>query len=434
MNFPKFMIRQTGGLAVGAISTRSRPVSFAFWSASAIGTIPRGSPDSPIRRTSFHRICSLTRMLFLSILHLHGQFTALLVAVVQLDAQARGTQAAGDLARRSGEPVGDEQHGRVDRSDPEGKVPGRMLDQDPQEALDGAENRAVEHDRTVLLAVLADIGQIEALAVLEVALDRPELPRASQGILHAEVDLGSIEGAVAGRHDVRAFCLLQRCRQGNLAAVPQLVRADALLGAQAQRDLNVGEPEGAVNRVHEVEEPEDLVFDLLERREDVSVVLRKRADPRQSRGDAGELIPVEAAEVGEPHRQVPVGPETRLIEEKLARAVHRLDAEFPLVDLRPVHVLVVIDVVPGELEELRVEDLRCDDLLVSARRVLRPQVVEQAVVESRAFGMEEGGRGRPGMKGEEVELRPSLRWSCSFASSILLTYSSSSFCVRNEAP
>src|SRR5215813_251065 len=73
MNFPKFMIRQTGGLAVGAISTRSRLASLAFWRASAIATIPRASPASPIRRTSFHRICSLTRMLFLSILHLHCQ-------------------------------------------------------------------------------------------------------------------------------------------------------------------------------------------------------------------------------------------------------------------------------------------------------------------------------------------------------------------------
>src|ERR1700693_3556058 len=76
MNFPKFMIRQTGGLAVGAISTRSRLASFAFWSASAIGTIPKGSPASPIRRTSFQRVCSLTRILFLSMLHLQSQLTA----------------------------------------------------------------------------------------------------------------------------------------------------------------------------------------------------------------------------------------------------------------------------------------------------------------------------------------------------------------------
>src|SRR5262249_46908617 len=62
----------TGGLAVGAISTKSRFASLAFWSASAIRTIPSASPASPIKRTSFQRICSLTRMLFLSIRHLHG--------------------------------------------------------------------------------------------------------------------------------------------------------------------------------------------------------------------------------------------------------------------------------------------------------------------------------------------------------------------------
>src|SRR5580765_6348102 len=74
MNFPKFMIRQTGGVAVGAISTRSSPDSRAFWSASDITTMPSASPSAPISRTSFQRICSLTRILFLSICHLQNRF------------------------------------------------------------------------------------------------------------------------------------------------------------------------------------------------------------------------------------------------------------------------------------------------------------------------------------------------------------------------
>src|SRR5688500_14209250 len=77
MNFPKFMILQTGGLAVGAISTRSRLASRAFWRASAIATTPSGSPSSPISRTSFHRIWSLIRIDFLSIFHLRSELTAL---------------------------------------------------------------------------------------------------------------------------------------------------------------------------------------------------------------------------------------------------------------------------------------------------------------------------------------------------------------------
>src|SRR5215471_8306650 len=73
MNFPKFMIRQTGGWAVGAISTRSCPASRALTRASAMATTPSASPSAPIRRTSFHRIWSLMRMLFLSIFHLRRQ-------------------------------------------------------------------------------------------------------------------------------------------------------------------------------------------------------------------------------------------------------------------------------------------------------------------------------------------------------------------------
>src|SRR5437867_1047019 len=180
MNFPKFMIRQTGGLAVGAISTRSRLASFAFWSATAMATIPSASPESPIRRTSFHRICSLTRILFLSIFHLRGKLRLpcldcaargrekildhhragvppvpeahgdgsgrrlllpddehtgdlvhlrlpdsgpeLLAAVVRLDPQLAGREPPRDLPRRLAEPIGDREHDRLDRRDPEGEV------------------------------------------------------------------------------------------------------------------------------------------------------------------------------------------------------------------------------------------------------------------------------------------------------------------------
>src|SRR5205809_2054130 len=46
------------------------------------------SPESPIRRTSFHRICSLTRILFLSIFHLRGK-----LRLPCLDCAARGVRS-----------------------------------------------------------------------------------------------------------------------------------------------------------------------------------------------------------------------------------------------------------------------------------------------------------------------------------------------------
>ena len=55
------MSLQTGGRAIGAISTRSRSASCARRSASAVGTMPTVSPLGPTRRTSGTRIRSLMR-------------------------------------------------------------------------------------------------------------------------------------------------------------------------------------------------------------------------------------------------------------------------------------------------------------------------------------------------------------------------------------
>src|SRR5918996_333953 len=54
-------MRQTGGAAVGATSTRSSPFSCASASACAVGMTPSCWPSSSMTRTSRIRIISLTR-------------------------------------------------------------------------------------------------------------------------------------------------------------------------------------------------------------------------------------------------------------------------------------------------------------------------------------------------------------------------------------
>ena len=75
-----------------------------------------------------------------------------------------------------------------------------MLDQDADEALERAEDRAVEHQRTMLLAVLADVHRAEPLGHL----------RSRAGwVPHCQVrpiasvrwnsSLGAVESALAGQ-------------------------------------------------------------------------------------------------------------------------------------------------------------------------------------------------------------------------------------------
>src|SRR5438552_13542492 len=286
MNFPKFMIRQTGGFAVGAISTRSRDASFAFWSASAIATTPRGSPSAPIRRTSFHRIWSLIRIVFLSIFHLRRELTTplrnrlgcgfekrvdrhrsgvpsvpqpdrdravprlpladdqhgrhllelrladarpeLLVALVRLDSQSRPGQTLGGGAGGGREAIGHRENDPLDWSDPEWEVPGGVLDQDAEESLDRSEDRPVEHDGTVGLPVLSDVGEIEPLRLRRVVLDRAQLPGPADRVLHAEVDFRSVEVPVARGESVWTSDSLQSRLEGGFGPVPVLVRAHPL--------------------------------------------------------------------------------------------------------------------------------------------------------------------------------------------------------------
>jgi len=59
------MTRHTGGLAVGAISTKSKSASKAILCASLRATTPTCSPAEPINRTSLALICSFIRVVFL---------------------------------------------------------------------------------------------------------------------------------------------------------------------------------------------------------------------------------------------------------------------------------------------------------------------------------------------------------------------------------
>ena len=77
-------------------------------------------------------------------------------------------------------PVGDGQHDRLHRREPHRERAGVVLDQDAEEALDGAVERAVHHQRLVRLAVLADVLQAEAARQGEIELHGGELPRAGR--------------------------------------------------------------------------------------------------------------------------------------------------------------------------------------------------------------------------------------------------------------
>ncbi len=86
-------------------------------------------------------------------------------------------------------------HSGLLRRQPQGKSPGKVLDQHAHKPLKRPERRPVDHDRLVRTVVRAYIFQAEPLRARQIVvqLDGPKLPFAADAIGHHKISLGAIE-------------------------------------------------------------------------------------------------------------------------------------------------------------------------------------------------------------------------------------------------
>src|SRR5260370_13657362 len=110
----------------------------------------------------------------LSISDFRGQ---LFVTVIEMDAKIVALQGFGDVLGVIGDFFADRADFYLHGREPQRERAGIMLDQDTEEALDGAEQRAVDHQRLMLGPVFADVLKAEAPGELEIELPRGEFPR-----------------------------------------------------------------------------------------------------------------------------------------------------------------------------------------------------------------------------------------------------------------
>src|SRR5882762_1995304 len=147
----------------------------------------------------------------------------LLVAVVELGAQTRGTEPRVHRARVLRVLLAHREHARLDRGEPRREGAGVVLDEHTDEPLERAEDRAVDHDGALRLSVGVDVLEREAIRLREVELDGRELPASPERVLDVHVDLGAVEGTVAGVQVVGETVGLERVVQGPLGRLPLLV-------------------------------------------------------------------------------------------------------------------------------------------------------------------------------------------------------------------
>ena len=350
----------------------------------------------------------------------------LLVAKVGLDADARGLELGFDIA---GIVVGvghDRRHHGLHRGQPHRQLAGIVFDQDADEAFIRSKDRAVQHDRAMLLAVLGDIGGVEPFGQHAVGLDRADLPGAADRVGQVPFQLGRIERAFAGQFLPAVFGRGEagggnRIAQFGFGLVPHFLGAEAIFRAQRQLD-RIGKPEVLVDAVGQRAEGAHFLDDLVLAAEDVRIVLGELAHAHQPVQRAVRLVAVAAAVLVDAQRQVAVGFDALAEDQHLRRAVHRLQGHPVGIarDDRPFivdvghfigddeHVLAVLAPVARLLPLARIHDLRGLDLAIAGIVDGAAHVGFQLAPHAVALGMPEHAAVRFGLEVEQVHLGAQL--------------------------
>ena len=245
----------------------------------------------------------------------------------------------------------------------------------------------MDHDGAVLLAVLADVVDVEALRQVEVKLDRRASPFPPERVDPFDVDLRSVERSSTLIDLVIDALLFKRDLELVDGARPRLLVADPLVRPRRQVGLEVV-PEDLGHVRGQVDDGCDLVDRLLFRAEDVGIILRESAHAKHAVERARALVAIDRAELRIPDRQIAVRMHVALVDLDVARAVHRLEVVVDFLDRhRGVHVLPVRLEMPARLVDLLGRNMRRVDDLVAALELLLLLELLDLVADHRAARM-----------------------------------------------
>lgn len=333
--------------------------------------------------------------------------TDLLVAVVADHANAGLLQLGAYLVGVVAALLGDGKCLDLHGGQPGGELTRKVLNQNTDEALNGAKAYAVQHDGAFLGAVGVHVLQIKVERHLEVELHGTALPGTAERVLQVEVDLGAVEGAVALVDLVVHAQLLQSSAQALLGTNPVLVRTHGVLGAGGKLNV-VLKAKLLVHGVDEVDHAHDLVGQLIGTHKQVGVVLVKAAHAEQAVQGAAQLVAVHQANLAGADGQLAIGVRLGGVHQHAARAVHGLNAVLFVVNDGGVHVVLIVIPVARGLPQLLVHDERRGDLHVAGLAMDLAPVVQQRVLKDHAVGQEEREAGGLVTHHKEVHLAADL--------------------------
>ena len=217
----------------------------------------------------------------------------------------------------------------------------------------------MDHVRTFLQPISIHVREIEPLRKVEVELNRAQLPLPIKHVLHADIDLRSIEGAIPFVQRIRKPTAVKRGLEGGLCRVPLLLRAYPSLWASTEVEVKILQTEITQKVYAEVEDGIDLLRHLILTTEEMRVVLREPANSGQARQGAAALEPVDRSPLRESFRKISIRFRNRIIDLTVKRTVHRLEVVLLALNLDwSEHPILIERKMPARFPEGRATDMR----------------------------------------------------------------------------
>ena len=223
-------------------------------------------------------------------------------------------------------------------------------------------------------------------------LDRTALPLSSESVLDLQVDLGTVESAVAFVDLVTALAvfLVEDLLQNRFRVVPELDVTHEVLRSCGEL-CSVGDAEGLVDLVRDAEDIVDLSLDHVLCDKGVIVVLTEFLHSEKSVQLTGLLLSVEHVILGIADRQFLVGAglsaelhhRVGAVHGLGSHGVHRLDGVFLILVLAgdDEHIIYIMCPVAADDPKLIVVDDRCGDLLILVQILHVSGVLHQCLVQ-----------------------------------------------------
>src|ERR1700694_1044344 len=262
-----------------------------------------------------------------------------------------------------------------------------MLDQTADESFHRADQNTMQHNGPMRRVIGAGVLEAESLREIEVELHGRTLPLSSDGVDQLVVELRLEEGPSTFVVRECLSALAENFGKRVLRLLPQLRTAEGFVGAGGELD-GIRVPKGLEHLVTEIEQAPDLCGHLFRRAENVGVVLGEAAHAHHPVQHAASLVPIHSPELGVADRQIPIRSLVRLVDDDVARAVHRLRPITRSFDIhRAEHVLLEVLQVPGDLEELLVYDVRREHEIITVTKNQRLFVLLDLVPNDRTLRM-----------------------------------------------